>query len=107
MDPAQLHGLKVAILFVGETDDGSDDCAVMAGPATWDGGNLWINYGDPDHQFPLPEEAWPGLQPVPRDVRDIFQDAQFYTSIAVGNLPEDADYSQLMLTGLQWPAEEE
>ena len=107
MDVRLLHEAHVALLLIAETgDDEEDDVAVLSGPCTWDGSRLWIDYGDPDHQFPVPEECWDRFEETPEDVRDIFNGARFYASIGVGNLAEDADYSRLSLTGLQWPKEE-
>lgn len=102
-DPVQLHGKRIAMVMWATKPDGSDDVAVLAGSADWDGRRLCILREPPDPPFPVLPEWFDRVKPVPEELRKILLDAEYHFSVLVGNMEDAGDRDALVKTGLKWP----
>lgn len=106
MNPADIHGKRLAMLVWGERADGSDDVAVFTGVGEWDGRCLrMLRQPDPS-SFQVQDEWLDRLKPVPADLRATLLDAEYYFSLTIGSLPEDRELSEYIFTGLKWPGDD-
>jgi hypothetical protein len=103
VDPAAIHGKRLAMIAWGKSGDGSDDVAVFSGVAEWDGVVLRMRREPESSSFTIPSEWLPRLQPVRDDVRATLLDAEYSFSVTVGNLDNGGDASVFQSTGLRWP----
>ncbi len=106
MDLWLLNDKWFAILMIAETPGGEEDWAYFEGAAAWDGKQLTIDRGPGNAPFAVPEDALVRIKPVDDKVREVFAHAEYYLPLLVGPLPEDADLSQYVATGIRWPKPE-
>jgi hypothetical protein len=105
VDPAAIHGRRIAMIAWGEKRDGSEDVAVFAGIANWDGAHLTMLRQPEGTVFPVPDEWLERLEPVDPTVKDILLGAEYCFSVTIGSLPEGVDLVEYLKTGLKWPDE--
>lgn len=106
-DLAHLHDKKFAVILI--EDDGSEDGAwiVLTGVAKWREGHLFVHRGKDAPEFPIPDDTLDRVKPVHPEARDVLEEADYYTVLSVGPIPEDADPSEFTHTGLRLPREDE
>jgi hypothetical protein len=107
MNFEELTGKKLAILAWGEDEQGEDEAAVFTGIARWADGHLYLDHEGTPPYFQIPDDVLYRVKPVPDDLKDIFLDAEYYISLLIGPLPDDADPSEYIHTGLKWPEQVE
>jgi len=102
MDLNDLNGKTLTLLVIGEDENGEDDWAVFRGTARWDGTDLHFVRNGVD--FAVPADAIERIRPVPVDseVRSILLNAEYYIPLSIGPLPDNADESEFIKTGLKW-----
>ncbi len=102
VEPAQLVGTRLALLLVGEDEQGQDECVVFAGTVREEDGRLcW------DHErgtLELRDEWLERIQPAAAEVQDILLDAAYVLMLAVGNLQAGVSPEGFEPTGLKWPS---
>jgi hypothetical protein len=103
--PVDLHGRRLAIVAWGEKPDGTDDVVVFTGTAQWDGRHLTMRRDG--SSFQIPDEWRDRLKPVDITLRATLLEADYFFSVAIGDLPDGADISHYLQTGLKWPADTE
>lgn len=101
MDLAEIDGKSLALLLIGEDENGEDDCAVFRGTARWDGTDLHFVREGVD--FAIPADALGRIRSVDSAIRDIMLDAEYFIPLSVGPLPAGADATDFARTGLKWP----
>ena len=106
MDLRLLNGKWFAVLMIAETPGGEDEWAFFEGTATWDEKQLIIDRGAGNTPFPVPEDTLTRIKPVDDKLRHVFEHAEYYVPLLVGPLPENADLSQYVATGMRWPKAE-
>ena len=87
----------------GQHDDGSDDVVVFTGIAEWLGGRLTLVRTPAASSFVVPAEWLERIKPVPSELADTVNGAEFYFNVRVGGLPDDAGGNEFERTGLEWP----
>jgi hypothetical protein len=107
MDVRLLDGKWFAVLMIAETPGGEDEWAFFEGIASWDGGQLVIDRGPGNRPFTVPEDALGRVRPVDQKFRQVFEKAEYFVPLLVGPLPENADLSQYVATGMRWPKAED
>lgn len=107
MDLWLVNGKWFAVLMIAETPGGEDEWAFFEGIATWDGKQLLIDRGPGHGRFPVPEDTLGRIKPVDEKFRQVFEHAEYFVGLHVGPLPEDADLSQYVATGMKWPNAED
>ena len=102
-DFTHVHDKKFAVILV--EDDGTKDgkWTVVTGVAKWRDGHLFVHRAMDVSEFPIPDETLDRVKPVLPQVREILEDAEFCLTLTVGPLPEGADPSQFIHTGLRLP----
>ena len=107
MNPADIHGKRIAMVAWGEKPDGTDDVVVFAGTAEWDGARLIVNGGPDSFSFQV-QDDWIGrLQPVAPDLKETLLDAEYSFSVTIGPLPDGANLDEFVRTGIKWPSDDE
>jgi hypothetical protein len=103
IDLTHIQDKKFAVILV--EDDGTEDgkWTVVTGVARWRDGHLFVHRGMDVPEFPIPDETLDRVKPVLPEVREILEDAEFCVTLSVGPLPEGADPSQYIPTGLRLP----
>ena len=103
MSPDDVVGKPIALLLIVEKEERDDEHWVTHGVVsqTADGYVLLRESADPP--FPLEEEWFARLKPVTEKLRDIFGAAVAYMPLLVGPLPDDADPTKFVFTGLTIP----
>jgi len=107
MDLHLLDGKRFAVLMISETPGGEDDWALFWGTASWDGRHLSIDRGPGNKSFTVPEDTLGRIKPVDSKLKQLFESAEYYVPLLIGPLPEDADLSEYVHTGLRWPKAED
>jgi hypothetical protein len=107
MDLRLLNGKWFAVLMIAETPGGEDEWAFFEGIAYWDGRQLVIDRGPGNGSFPVPEDSLGRIKPVDQKLRQVFEHAVYFVPLLVGPLPESADLSQYVATGMRWPMGED
>jgi hypothetical protein len=97
-----LTGKKFAIWAVSEKKTSETDSAVFSGIARWADGHLFLDRDD-NVSFQLPDDTLERIKPVPAEVADILLEAEFYVSLYIAPLPDDANPKEYLNTGLKWP----
>lgn len=87
----------------GKSRDGSDDVAVFAGVAHWDGTTLTMRCEPESSSFVIPTEWLPRIQVVPEDLKPTLLGADYSFSVTVGDLEGNEDGRASNSTGLRWP----
>jgi len=106
LDPADVHGKRIAMIVWGEKPDGSDDVAVFTGVARWDGAHLRM-VRQPGPDFPVRDDWLDRLKPVDAELKATLLGAELAFSVSIGNLPEGIDVEELLSTGLEWPDDDD
>lgn len=106
-DLAHIHDKKFAVIIV--EDNGTENGAwyVLAGVAKWRDGHLFVDRGIDAPEFSIPDDTLDRVKPVQPDVRGVLEEADYYTMLSLGPLPEDADPSEFTHTGLKLPSDGE
>jgi hypothetical protein len=107
MDLRLLNGKWFAVLMIAKTAGGEDEWAFFEGTAAWDGKQLTIDRGPGNTPFPVPEDTLARIKRVDHKLRQVFEHAEYYVPLLVGLLPENADLSQYVATGMRWPKAED
>jgi hypothetical protein len=94
----ELNGKSLALLFAGEDDDWS----VLRGIVRQEGEALLLVHNAGEKPFVIQPEWIDRIKSTPADLGDIL-DADFFLLLSVGALPEDADPSDYIHTGLKLP----
>lgn len=100
-DLKQLDGKPLALLLIGEDENGEEDWAVFRGTARWEGTDLHFVRDGVD--FAVPDGAVSRIRPVDPGIRDVMLDAEYYIPLSVGPLPAEAVTADFICTGLEWP----
>jgi hypothetical protein len=103
IDPAETDGKRIAIVMWGEKADGSPDVVAYAGTADWQGGHLTIRHLPQDVSYQVPDELLPRLKLVAPDLKDTLLGADYFLSVTIGSIPDDADRTLFRKTGFKWP----
>lgn len=105
MNLYEYKGKPFALLLCGETEYSEDDWAVFSGTAYIRNDKLYLErYGDqPDIE--IMAEWYERIQETNESVKDILQGADYFITLSVGQMPEDADDSYIPL-GLKWPKDD-
>ena len=84
---AHIHDKKFAVMLV--EDDGSEDgrWTVLSVIARWHGGHLFVNRGTDEPEFPVPVHALDRVKPVPRFIREVLHEAEYFVPLAAGLVP--------------------
>jgi hypothetical protein len=106
-DLAHIHDKKFAVIFV--EDDGTEEgaCTVLTGVAKWREGHLFVHRGMDVPEFPIPDDTLDRVKQVQPEIRDVLEEADYWTMLLVGPIPEDADPSEFTHTGLRLPRDGE
>ena len=97
-----LTGKIFAILAVSEDSKGKTESAVFTGIARLANGHLFLDRED-KKSFPIPDATLKQIKPVPKDKADIFLNAEYYVSINIAPIPDDANPQDYIKTCLKWP----
>ncbi|HEY3857559.1 MAG TPA: hypothetical protein VGO67_24520 [Verrucomicrobiae bacterium] len=100
LDLANIHDKKFAVVFVENNDTPDENWTVLVGVAKWCAGHLSIYRGDDIPEFPIPDDTLDRVKPVLPELREILEEAVFYTMLLAGPLPPDIDPSEITHTGL-------
>lgn len=107
VNPADVHGRRLAMIACGETPDGRDDVRVFAGIANWDGTHLTVLRQPEPSSFQVPDDWLDRLKPVAPELRATLLDAEYCFSVTIGPIPEDANMAEYLRTRLKWPTDED
>lgn len=102
VDLTPYDGKPFALLLCRETADGEEDWVVCSGVARLKGQSLFLERSarDPDVEI---RQEWHGrIRPTDDETREIFQGAEFFLSLTVGNLPDDQTQGMEPF-GIKWP----
>jgi hypothetical protein len=105
VNPADVHGKRIAMVAWSQNPDGSDDVAVFTGTANWDGIHLTM-VRQAGTTFQLDDEWLDRIEPVESGLKPMLLDADFSFSVAVGDLPEGENEEEYVRTCLTWPKED-
>lgn len=102
-DFSLIHDKKFAVVLVedDETEDGK--WTVLVGVAKWRDGHLFVHHGMDIPEFPIPDDTLDRVKPVLPEVRETLEQADYFTMLTFGPLPEDADPNEIAHTGLTLP----
>jgi len=109
MDPADLHGERVALLLVSVDEGGNslgEDVAVLIARVHWDGSTLRLLTGADEPPIVVDPDRYDGI--LPAESLEMAEElkAPFYTVLRVRPLPDGAaesgEYTRL---GWKWPEE--
>lgn len=104
MDISDIAGRSIALLLVGENNEGEPECAVFLGHVERADGELQVNLGEGRGPFPLTPEYLERIEPVKDEVREILLGADLLLSLSVAPLPDDAGEGEFQPLGLRWPS---
>jgi hypothetical protein len=107
IDPADVHGRRLAMIAWGEKPDGSREVVVFGGVGQWDGQHLTLVRDPIGSSIPLQDDWLVRLQTVEPDLKGMLLDADYSFSVSVGPLPEGEELGSYMKTGLRWPGGDE
>lgn len=97
MNYQELSGKSLALLLVGE----DENRWILHGTVCREGEALLLDHSASEQPFKIQPEWLDRIKPVPADLRDIFKGADFFLPLSMGTLPEDADPSEYVDTGLK------
>jgi len=100
-----VHGRKLAMVAWAEKPDGTDDVVVFTGTAHWAGGHLTMLRAE--SSFQILDEWLDRVKPVAADLKALLLGADYFFNVSIGPLPDGANVSEYLETGLKWPADPE
>jgi hypothetical protein len=98
MNYQELNGKSLALLLAAEDEDWS----VLSGVVRQEGGALLLDRGANEQPFLIQPEWIDRIKPVPTDLMETLMNAEFLP-FNVGTLPDNADSSDYIHTGLKLP----
>lgn len=104
--PSEVHGRRLAIVVWGVKPDGSDEVAVCVGTVEWDEQHLDLVGDSGDVLLSLQHEWLDRLRHVEESLKETLQGADLCLSLSIGPVPQDADMTKLVKTGLRWPVDD-
>lgn len=105
MNLHEYEGKPFALLLCGETENGEDDCAIFSGTAYVRNNKLYLERHGDQQDILILTEWYERIQETNESVKDILQGSDYFITLSVGPLPEDADDSYIPL-GLKWPKDD-
>ena len=103
MNFAELTGKKLAIVIMGEDENGKKEGAVFTGLARWANGHMYLDRGRNQKSFQIPDETIERIKPVTPEIADIVLNADYYMKMSIAPLPSEANPKEYIQTGLKWP----
>jgi len=101
VNPADVHGRRLAMVAWGKKPDGTDDVVVFTGTGRWEGGHLTMVR---EHSsFQILDEWLSRLKMVDADLKSALLEADYCFDVTIGPLPDGADLMEYLETGLKWP----
>ena len=97
-----MNGSSLALLLVGETEDGEEDWAIFTGTIESKDGEFFLNRGPDKDIFDIRDEWLSRIKPVKEEVREILGNCDFFLPLSVGAVSDD-DALGMEATGLKWP----
>ena len=95
MDLWELDGSTIALVFIGDVDDDPDVLHMNLANARFDGEDLILNFGL--GPFDAQPDMLERLSPVPPDIRNSLQDAEWFIPFEVAPLPPGTDLAMLVI----------
>ena len=99
--PADVHGQLLAMLMWGTKPDGSDDVAVVAGLAHWDGHRLMLTRNPPATSIAVLDEWLDRIRTVDPDARAVLMGADYCFSVKIGLIPDGTNMDEYVPLGLR------
>ncbi len=103
ISPSEINGHSLALILVGDDKDGEEQWIVVYGICQLNGTDLLFIHNKTKASFPIPNEYLERVQKVNDEVSSIIK-AEYCIFLSVGNLPDDANESEYIKTGLKWPS---
>jgi hypothetical protein len=100
MDHQELIGKTLALLIFAEREGQEDDVHVIDGTVQEKEGVLVLQFSEEHSPFPIQEDWLPRIKPTPEGIQAMLQDVQFFLSLSMGPLPENANMAEYLVTGL-------
>ena len=100
---SDLEGKDLALVLYGESIKGKEQSAVFFGKARVTGKDLYLDRGSNTPRFKLPENALRRLQKVADDIKETLSDADYWTWLTIGDVPEGESLTGYQPTPLKWP----
>ena len=100
--PAAAHGREFAVVAWLPGDEASERIAIYRGVACWNEIHLWMlrDRDDPDVELP---DAWlASLKPVPAEMAEALEGAEYFVSVQVGDQLGQFSGDTLRGLGLSW-----
>jgi hypothetical protein len=97
VDYQELQGKSLAIILAGEDEDWS----VLRGTVRVEDAALLLDHNVSDQPFLIQSDWLSRIKPTPADLRDILMNADYFMSLNLGTLSNDADMSEYESTGLK------
>jgi hypothetical protein len=104
VDLTRYDGTTFALLLRGETADGEEDWIVCSGVARLKGESLFLERSAHEPDVEIRQEWFDRIRPTDDEARGIFQGAEFFLSLTVGNLSGD-QAEGMEPFGFQWPSD--
>ncbi len=102
MSITEIAGSRLALLLMGESEDGEDDWAVITGIAKLKDGELVLDRGPDNADFEVRSEWIVRIKPTRDEVRSILGDCDFFLPLSVGQASDD-ELKEMDPTGISWP----
>lgn len=83
-----LSGKKFAVILVDYSEKEEGDWFVVGGRAKIREGRLFVDRGT-DTDFPIPDDTYDRIKAVTADIASVVGDAEFFTTLTVGAMPEE------------------
>jgi uncharacterized protein YdhG (YjbR/CyaY superfamily) len=97
-----LTGNKLAIIVVGEDDNGETEAVVFTGIARWEEGHLFLDREN-EETFQLPDDTVERIKRTPTKISKIVHGAEFLVTMSIGPIPKGENPNDYVKTGLKWP----
>src|SRR4051794_21638444 len=95
MDLRELEGRTIALVFIGDVDGDPDTLHMNLASAQSDGEELILDFGV--GPFDAQPDMLERLSPVPPDIRDSLQGAEWFIPFEVAPLPPGTDLTKLVI----------
>ena len=100
--PSEVHDHSLALILAGEDKNGKEEWVVVYGTGRWDANDLYFIHNEDKVSFCIPRNTLSQLKKVDDDISSIIN-ADYCLILSVGNLPDGADETEYIKTGLKWP----